>query len=142
MFRQYHYLSGNFGVGLKCYVSLYQEKPVAFIAVAHVRMKAHFFRVSRLVVLPDYQGIGIGKRLLNFIADLFTSQISLPFYLVTSNPQLVRGNLRNWKVKRVGHGSHGRENTRINLGLTKSISSRRLTVSLEYVQLRKMQNSS
>jgi GNAT superfamily N-acetyltransferase len=91
MFRQYHYLNGQLGAGVRCYVALYQEKPVAFIAVAHVRMGGHFFRVSRLVVLPDYQGIGIGKRLLNFIAELYTSQISLPFYLVTSNPQLVRG---------------------------------------------------
>ena len=34
-------------------------------------MKAKYYRVSRLVVLPDYQGIGVGKRLLNFIAELY-----------------------------------------------------------------------
>jgi GNAT superfamily N-acetyltransferase len=49
----------------------------------------------RLVVLPDYQGIGLGKRLLTFIAELYTSQMNLPFYLVTSNPQLVRA---TWKA--------------------------------------------
>ena len=83
----------NLAAGVRCYAALYHEKPVAFIAVAHVRMRSHFFRVSRLVVLPDYQGIGIGKRLLNFVAKLYTSQLNLPFYLVTSNPQIVRGNL-------------------------------------------------
>jgi GNAT superfamily N-acetyltransferase len=82
-------------------------------------MKTNYFRVSRLVVLPDYQGIGIGKRLLNFVAELYTSQINLPFYLVTSNPQLIRGNLEYWRVKRFGHGSHGRENTRIKQGTSK-----------------------
>jgi len=133
MFRQYHYLSENLGVGVRCYAALYKEKPVGFVAVAHVRMKAHFFRVSRLVVLPDYQGIGIGKHLLNFVAELYTSQIRLPFYLVTSNPQLLRGNLGNWRVKRVGHGSHGREDSRINRGLLRASSKRRLTVTLEYV---------
>jgi GNAT superfamily N-acetyltransferase len=133
MFGQYHYLNGKLGAGVRCYVALYQEKPVAFIAVAHVHMRGHFFRVSRLVVLPDYQGVGIGKRLLNFVAELYTSQISLPFYLITSNPQLVHGNLGNWRVKRVGHGNHGREDTRINQGLVKSTSRGRLTVSLEYV---------
>ena len=102
-------------------------------------MRANYYRVSRLVVLPDYQGIGVGKRLLNFIAELYTSQISLPFYLVTSNPQLVRGNLGSWSVKRVGHSSCGIENTRINLELAKSISRRRLTVSLEYVPRTKTQ---
>jgi GNAT superfamily N-acetyltransferase len=82
--------------------------------------------------LPDYQGIGIGKRLLNFVAELYTSQFHLPFYLLTSNPQLVRGNLDCWIVKRVGHGSHGRTDSRINRGILKATSRGRLTVSLEY----------
>ena len=133
MFRQYHYLNGKLGAGVRCYFALYQEKPIAFIAVAHVRMRGHFFRVSRLVVLPDYQGIGIGKRLLNFVAELYTSQLNLPFYLLTSNPQLVRGNLCNWIVKRVGHGSNGRTDSRINRGILKATSRARLTVSLEYI---------
>jgi GNAT superfamily N-acetyltransferase len=119
--------------GIRCYVAIYREKPIAFIAVIHTRMKVNFFRVSRLVVLPDYQGIGIGKRLLNFIAELYTSQLNLPFYLVTSNPQLIRGNMGNWKVKRVGHGSHGREDTRINREIAKTNCRRRLSVSLEYI---------
>ena len=134
MFRQYHYLSGRLGGGVRCYTALYHEKPVAFIAVAHTRMKSHFFRVSRLVVLPDYQGIGVGKRLLNFIAELYTSQINLPFFLVTSNPQLTRGGLTNWVVKRVGHSAiGGKEENRINRGLSKSNSRRRLTVTLQYI---------
>jgi GNAT superfamily N-acetyltransferase len=49
-------------------------------------MKAKYYRVSRLVVLPDYQGIGVGKRLLNFVAELYTSQTKMPFYILTSNP--------------------------------------------------------
>jgi GNAT superfamily N-acetyltransferase len=103
------------------------------IAAVHTRIKANYFRVSRLVVLPDYQGIGIGKRLLNFIAELYTSQINLAFEIVTSNPQLVRGNLGNWRVKRVGHGTAGSEDTRINSELTKSNSKRRLSVTLRYI---------
>jgi GNAT superfamily N-acetyltransferase len=134
MFRQYHYLNGKLGAGIRCYTALYHEKPVAFIAVAHIHMRANLFRVSRLVVLPDYQGIGIGKRLLNFIAEVYTSQITLPFYLVTSNPQFIHGNMDNWKVKRVGHSSPGKKaNTRINLGLSKSASRQRLTVSLQFI---------
>jgi GNAT superfamily N-acetyltransferase len=119
---------------------MYQQKPVAFIAVVHIHMKVNYYRVSRLVVLPDYQGIGIGKRLLNFIAELYTSQTGLPFYLVTSNPQLVRGNLSGWIIKRVGHGSHGREDTRINRELIRSNSRGRLTVSIKYVPKKMSKN--
>jgi GNAT superfamily N-acetyltransferase len=132
MFRQYHYLSVNLGAGVRCYCAVYQNKPIAFVAVAAVRMRAKYYRVSRLVVLPDYQGIGVGKRLLNFIAELYISQTKLPFYLVTSNPQLIRGNLNHWIIRRVGHGSHGKEDTRINRELVNSNSRRRLSVSMVY----------
>jgi len=114
---------------VRCYAAFYNQKPVAFVAITHIKMKSNYFRVSRLVVLPDHQGIGLGKRLLNFIVELYTSQINLPFYLVTSNPQLVRGNLGNWRVKRVGHGTAGSEDTRINSKLTKSNGKRRLSVT-------------
>jgi GNAT superfamily N-acetyltransferase len=76
-------------------------------------MKAKYYRVSRLVVLPDYQGIGLGK-LLSFIAELHGSQTKIPFYILTSNPQIIRGNIENWKITRFGHVSKGREDTRIN----------------------------
>ena len=133
MFRSYHYLNGSLGAGVRCYTAVYQEKPIAFIAVACVRMKAKYYRVSRLVVLPDYQGIGVGKRFLNFIADLYYLQTRMPFYLLTSNPQLIRGNLSSWKIARFGHASKGKENTIINNEIRSSLSRKRITVSLQYV---------
>jgi GNAT superfamily N-acetyltransferase len=96
-------------------------------------MRAKYYRVSRLVVLPDYQGIGVGKQLLNFIAELYTSQTKMPFYILTSNPQIIHGNLKNWKIARFGHASKGRGNTRINNEIRSSLSRKRITVSLQYV---------
>ncbi len=133
MFRQYHYLNGKLGAGVRCYVALHQNKPIAFVAIACVRMKAKYYRVSRLVVLPDYQGIGIGKRLLNFVAELYCSQTKMPFYLLTSNPQLIRGSMTDWKIARCGHASKGRGNTRINSELRNSLSRKRITVSMQYL---------
>jgi GNAT superfamily N-acetyltransferase len=133
MFRQYHYLNGTLGAGVRCYTALYQDKPVAFMAVACIRMKAKYYRVSRLVVLPDYQGISVGKRFLNFIAELYVSQTKIPFYILTSNPQIIRGNTEKWKISRYGHASKARENTRINSEIKSSLSRKRITVSLKYV---------
>jgi len=96
-------------------------------------MKARYYRVTRLVVLPDYQGIGVGKRLLNFVAELYVSQTKVPFYILTSNPQIIRGNMKNWKITRFGHASKGRGNTRINNEIRSSLSRKRLTVSLQYI---------
>jgi GNAT superfamily N-acetyltransferase len=95
-------------------------------------MRARYYRVSRLVVLPDYQGIGVGKRLLNFIAEIHTSQTRVPFYILTSNPQIIRGKMENWKITRYGHASKGKENTRINKEIKNSLSRNRITVSLKY----------
>jgi GNAT superfamily N-acetyltransferase len=134
MFRQYHYLSGSLVPHARCYCAVYQDRPIAFIAVVHIHMKARYYRVSRLVVLPDYQGIGLGKRLLNFIAELYTSQTKIPFYILTSNPQIIRGNMENWKITRFGHASKGRDDTRINNEIRVSLSRKRITVSLQYIQ--------
>jgi GNAT superfamily N-acetyltransferase len=133
MFRQYHYLNGSLPSTARCYTAVYQDKPIAFIAVVHIHMKARYYRVTRLVVLPDYQGIGVGKRLLNFVAELYVSQTKVPFYILTSNPQIIRGNMKNWKITRYGHASKGRGNTRINDELRSSLSRKRITVSLQYV---------
>ena len=142
MFRQYHYLNVKLGAGIRCYTALYQDKAIAFIAVACTRMKAKYYRVSRLVVLPDYQGIGVGKRLLNFIAELYTSQTKMPFYILTSNPQITKGCMKGWKVARFGHASRGKGNSRINNGLRDSLSRSRITVSLEYIRMIQVEKQS
>jgi GNAT superfamily N-acetyltransferase len=136
VFREHHYLNTEkLGAGIRCYVAKYNGKPIAFIAIAHTHMGVRYYRVSRLVVLPDYQGIGVGKWLLNFMAQYFREfGLPIPFTILTSNPQLVRG-LKGWKVKRFGHGSTPKSfrKTRINRELRRTNCYQRLTVSLEYV---------
>jgi len=83
-------------------------------------------------VLPDYQGIGVGTQLLNFVAKLYTTQTKLPFYIVTSNPQLIRSNLKEWRITRLGHASRGKADTAINQAIMSSISRKRITATLEY----------
>ena len=133
MFRQYHYLNSSLVPHARCYCTIYQKKPIAFIAVVQIHMRARYYRVSRLVVLPDYQGIGVGKRLLNSIAELHVSQIKVPFYILTSNPQIIRGNIKNWKITRYGHASKAKKNTRINSEIKTTLSRKRITVSLQFV---------
>jgi GNAT superfamily N-acetyltransferase len=126
----------------RCYTAFYQNKPIAFIAVVRTHMKATYDRVTRLVVLPDYQGIGVGKRFLNFIAELYTTQTKIPFYILTSNPQIIRGNMKNWKITRYGHASKGHGNTTINNEIRNSLSRKRITVSLQYIPAGRLGDSS
>jgi GNAT superfamily N-acetyltransferase len=140
MFRQYHYLSGSLANHARCYVAVYKGKPVAFIAVMHIHMKSRYYRVHRLVVLPDYHGIDLGKRLLNYIAELYSSQTKVPFYNITSNPQIVRANNSNWKITRFGHESQGHGDTRINNEIRNSLSRNRITISLQYIPINHLSN--
>jgi GNAT superfamily N-acetyltransferase len=125
-------LNGSLPSTARCYTAVHQNKPIPFIAVVTIRMRATYHRVSRLLVLPDYQGIGVGKSFLNFIAELYTSQTKISFYIVTSNPQIIRGNTKNWKITRYGHASKGRGDTRINNEIKENLSRKRITVSLLY----------
>ena len=57
---------------VKCYGAYDGETIIAFMAVIHSPhpIKKNTKRVSRLVVLPDYQGCGIGYKFLNAIAEM------------------------------------------------------------------------
>jgi hypothetical protein len=55
----------------------------------------------------------VGKRLLNFIAELYTSKKKMPFYILTSNPQIIRGNMKGWKMARFGHASKGKKTQKL-----------------------------
>jgi GNAT superfamily N-acetyltransferase len=63
---------------------------VGFIGVLH---QPHGFnkkikRVSRLVILPDYQGIGLGTKLLEFIANIYKLR-GFDFSIKTSAKNLI-----------------------------------------------------
>lgn len=54
------------------------------------------YAVSRLVVLPDFQGIGLGTRLLEFVARQYKEQRKL-LYIVTSAKNLISAlQKRHW----------------------------------------------
>jgi hypothetical protein len=57
----------------------------------------------------------------------------MPFYILTSNLQIIRGTLENWKITRFGHANNGRNDSKINNGIRSSLSRKRINVSFQYV---------
>lgn len=45
-------------------------------------------RVSRLVILPDYQGIGLGTKFLNFMAEYY-KKLNYDFEIITTAKNLI-----------------------------------------------------
>lgn len=70
MFARHHYLTGSLAPGARCFVATYDEQPVAFCATLTQIGQRNTWRITRLVTLPDFQGIGIGTRLLEAVAAI------------------------------------------------------------------------
>ena len=119
-----------------CYVAEYKNKPIAFMAIMKIHFGTIYYRVSRLVVLPDYQGVGIGKRFLTFMADFITNKTGILVTIVTTNPQLIRSDLgSNWIIRRVGKVKPVCMQ-KLNAPYTQ-IAAKRLTVTLRYIPNKK-----
>jgi ABC-type dipeptide/oligopeptide/nickel transport system ATPase subunit/GNAT superfamily N-acetyltransferase len=76
IFRRYHYMNTELNKAARCFIGLIDGEPVCFFAVLHFPHPSakNFKRGHRLVVLPDYQGLGIGHLFSSYIAEMFVKQ--------------------------------------------------------------------
>ena len=84
-----------------CYGLYDNEKIIGFIGILHQPhpINKKIKRVSRLVILPDYQGIGLGVKFLNEIAKIYTKK-GFDFSIKTSAKNLIFAlkNRKEWNV--------------------------------------------
>tara|TARA_R100000005_G_scaffold46196_1_gene22002 strand:+ start:15972 stop:17168 length:1197 start_codon:yes stop_codon:yes gene_type:complete len=100
IFKDHHYLSEELNKSAKSFVILYNDKPVCFMGILPMPSGTiqNAFRVSRLVVLPDFQGLSIGMKILNLFGAMYKTN-KQTLYIKTSNPSLFVGmkrNTQNW----------------------------------------------
>jgi GNAT superfamily N-acetyltransferase len=132
LFAPHHYLSGELNRAARCYVAAWRDEPVAFCGLLSGIGRRGVWRVSRIVVLPDYQGIGIGGRFLEAIGDLYRAD-GLRVTITTGHPAMI-GYLRcspAWRIRDVAKGGNpwGPYARRKNIHST---SRGRTVVSAEY----------
>ena len=116
--------------GADCYIGYIDQNPVCFFAVIHFphsRVK-NFKRGHRLVVLPDYQGLGIGHKFSTEIAELY-KQNNFRFIITSSTKSLFfqRAKDSRWIVTRKGRSTESQG------ALRGSTSSNKITYSYEYI---------
>jgi energy-coupling factor transporter ATP-binding protein EcfA2 len=110
LFSQHHYLSGSLHPSAQCYLATVEEHPAAFCATLPNPPRRNCRRITRLVVLPDFQGVGIGMRLLDFVAQL-ADRDGQRISITTSHPAMIGGLSRSprWRcraIKRNGFSRH------------------------------------
>jgi len=87
-FEHHHYLSHKLHRQSRCYAAVWRGRPIAFCAVIQNMGKRGRRIVHRLVVLPDYQGMGVGLRLLDAVAEHESKHSTVT--IRTSHPALIR----------------------------------------------------
>jgi len=105
-FAKYHYLSGSLNRTAHCYLAIIEQQPAAFCAVLPVIGFVGRRRISRIVVRPDFQGVGVGRALLNAVAAIYPRMS-----ITTGHPALIMALSRDphWKctaVKKTGYAPH------------------------------------
>jgi ABC-type ATPase involved in cell division/GNAT superfamily N-acetyltransferase len=135
IFKPHHYLTGAHINGAICFLAMWGADPVAFLSVINMpgviknRRRGH-----RLVVLPDYQGVGIAQALRNHVGSLLKAN-GLELISKSGLKSLTVSSLKdpNWDVtKAFRHETNKYKNKRF-VAFNKTISSSRLTSSFRYI---------
>jgi len=88
-YKKHHYLNSSVSKSCHFFEAFFDEKPVAFLAVIHgtARDIKSYWRESRIVVIPEFQGLGIGINFSEAIADEYIKN-GLRYFAKTSHPAL------------------------------------------------------
>ena len=135
IFRKYHYLNTDLHQAAQQYVGIMNGELVCHTGIIFFPMQKGKKRVHRLVVLPDYQGIGIGTRFIKEVAKIVSKE-GYELNLTTTTPALVQSLKRSpeWILARYGRAKgnyssfierYGKQNKH----LQNAISSNRITYS-------------
>jgi GNAT superfamily N-acetyltransferase/alpha-D-ribose 1-methylphosphonate 5-triphosphate synthase subunit PhnL len=128
LFAPHHYLSHRLAGGAVCFLAIHRQQPVGFSAwLVFMGAGRRRRREHRTVILPDYQGIGLGHALSSLIASMWTG-LGYGAVSTTTHPALIRSRSRSphWRLTRAPSFSRSREG-RLHHATT------RLTAGFEYV---------
>ena len=131
MFRKYHYLNHKLRIGSDSYILTINNILCGFISIIsfpHPKVK-NFKKVHRLVILPDYQGLGLGSILLEKVAQYYNKY---RFCITTSAPSLIFSLKKNKNWRLFFKGRMLKQTGLVKM--QKTGSSNRLTTSWEYIK--------
>lgn len=110
LFKKHHYLNNNLNKTSRIYLAYWNGKLTAMVAVITFPNGyiEHGMRGTRTVVLPKFQGLGIGSKFSDYIAGsyrnggyrYFTKTVSPALGIYRNNSDDWRGTSKNGKVRK------------------------------------------
>jgi GNAT superfamily N-acetyltransferase len=131
MFAHHHYLSGALAQYVRCFLALWEGVPVAFCAMLSLIGRKNHWRISRIVTLPDYQGVGIGMATAEAVAELHVREGNR-VNVTGSHPSLIAHCRRSPRWRTVSVKRTGSHDTKKFIKNYRG-SAGRAVVSFEYV---------
>jgi ABC-type polar amino acid transport system ATPase subunit/GNAT superfamily N-acetyltransferase len=129
MFAKHHYLSHTHNNAANVFIAMVNGEVAGFLSVLHFpHPKAKDLKkVHRLVILPDYQGAGIGIKFLNEIGNIYKRD-KWRYTIMTSAPSLIFALKKSsqWNCIRYGRVSEVKKGV-----LEGTTSKHRITASFE-----------
>jgi GNAT superfamily N-acetyltransferase len=127
-FEPHHYLKLPRMIAAQCYVGTVDGRPVAHVAVS-TRPGLTEARACRLVVMPEWQGAGVGMRFLNAVCERWRTgrnrfRRRMPVLFHTSHPGLADALRRDPRWLQVSAMLHGDDKLRSAASMTRSGESR------------------
>lgn len=137
LFAPHHYLTADLSKAAVCFAAFIDDRPVAFHSylpfVGKLSSARTALRGHRSVVLPDYQGVGIGNALITTCAGMWIG-IGRRVFRNTGHPAEIASARRdpNWKMIR-GPSRTNRSGALLSKRFARTRAHNRLTASFEYV---------
>jgi len=107
MFAKHHYLSHSHNNAANVFIAIINNQIAGFLSVIHLpNIDKTIKKVHRLVILPDYQGVGFGIKLLEEVGKIYKKE-KWRYTITTSSPSLIYAlkKLINWRCMSFGRGS-------------------------------------
>lgn len=136
MFHKHHYLSASISPSAQVYLTWVKFSDawtlVGFFSTMPAMGMTGWVRGHRTVVLPDFQGLGIGNKMIELVAQWLWKTRKIRFRATTSSPQIVKYRIKRpfkWRLV------DGVEAKRPSGNKTQNVktSAGRLTTTWEYI---------
>lgn len=139
LFRRHHYLSGDLNNSARCFAAYRDGRPVAFVSYLHFpHPRARNIKVShRVVVLPDWQGLGIAGRMSEWLGQRLYEQ-GYRFRAATGHPARIAYYAQSprWRMDNAAKDLRRTQSAKASLRPKQSDPRRLATRTFEYVPLR------
>jgi len=114
-FAKEHYLTAELNKSCKCLLFEWNGVPVGFVGILNTPRKGipYGCSVSRIVILPDYQGLGLSTTIFNFVGGIVKSlsddEHDYRLYIKTAHSKFGEALSRNPNVRGTSFDGKGRD---------------------------------